>query len=348
MALIELRPDKVEPATQKEDGRHAALPKRPLGVYRWLSTLGPPLTLIVLVCVFTLLAPRFGAISNIQAILESAVVPAIVAIGLTFVLVQGSIDLSVEGISSLSNMLVAILVSNNVTGFHLGPFAVVIAILSGLACGLLSGVLYTIGRMPSLIVTLGVWLIALGFAALLFPSRQPQIQDAGFLNLTLSKHFGLSGSVYLTVVLAAAAYLVERHTRFGRMLYAIGSDETVLRQAGLPTARYKIAGFMISSGMAAVAGIVIASQISVGDPAAGAGLLFPGIASCVIGGTLLSGGRGGVLCSVIGAIILVTLRDGLVQVGANPLLETTIEGAVIIVAVTVSTMHMRRKTRIVK
>jgi ribose transport system permease protein len=345
MAPSNMRPNIVASPLGQKSRAPAIASKLSVGTFRRFGT---PLVFILLAGLFAVLAPRFLTISNLQAVLESATVPALVAMGLTFVLVQGSIDLSIEGVSSLSNMVLAVLVANSVTGFHLGLGAVLIAVLCGVACGFASGALYTLVRMPSLIATLGVWLITLGFATLLFPSRQPQILDHRVLDLTLSKHLGFSGSFYLTIILAFLAYLIERYSRFGRMLYAIGSDELVLRQAGLPTIRYKIGGFMISGAMAAVAGVVLAAQIGVGDPAAGAGLLFPGIASCVIGGTLLSGGRGGVINSLIGAIILVTLRDGLVQLGTNPLLQNTIEGAVIIVAVAASTLHMRRKTRIVK
>jgi ribose transport system permease protein len=313
-----------------------------------LKSAGPLIALAAMVAVFSTMAPNFLSAANLQAILEAAAVPAIVATGMTFVLVQGSIDLSSEGVASLTNILLAILIANSITPHDLGIGAVAVALAAGIGVGLLNGALYACLRMPSLIVTLGMWLITLGLASLLFPSRQPQILDGGFVGLALDKHFGVSALVYLAVGIALVAFLVERRTKLGRIGFAIGADEALVRLAGIDVNLYKIAAFAICGGMAGLAGIFTAAQIGVGNPLAGEGLLFPGIAACVIGGTLLSGGRGGVLHSVVGVLMLVTLRNGLVQTGTNPLLQKAIEGVVIVVAVAASTWHLRRKTRVVK
>ncbi|MGJ4859704.1 ABC transporter permease [Labrys sp. La1] len=313
-----------------------------------LKTFGPLAVLVLLVAVFSIAAPNFFTLANLQAILEAATVPAIVAVGMTFVLLQGAIDLSTEGIASLASIVLSVLVANSITGQDLGWAAPVLALGAGAAFGLFNGAVSTFLRMPSLIVTLASWLIALGFAALLFPGRQPQILDPRLIGLALDKHLGLSALVYLAALVTLAGFAVERLTRLGRMGYAIGADEALLRQAGIRVDVYKIAAFVISGSLSAVAGIFVAAQIGVGNPSAGEGLLFPGIAACVIGGTLLSGGRGGVFHSVMGVLILVTLRNGLVQTGTNPLLQKAIEGVVIIIAVTGSTWHLRRKTRVVK
>ncbi|MBX3567890.1 MAG: ABC transporter permease [Rhizobiaceae bacterium] len=318
------------------------------GLGRALKSAGPLVALAAMVLVFSMMAPNFLSVANLQAILESAAVPAIIAVGLTFVLVQGSIDLSGEGVASLTNILLAILIANSITPYDLGLGAVLVAIGAGLGFGLLNGMLYAYLRMPSLIVTLGMWLITLGLAALLFPSRQPQILDGRFVGLALDKHLGISALVYLAVAIALVALVVERRTRLGRIGFAIGADEALVRLAGINVGLYKVAAFAICGAMAGVAGIFTAAQIGVGNPLAGEGLLFPGIAACVIGGTLLSGGRGGVLHSLVGVLVLVTLRNGLVQTGTNPLLQKTIEGVVIVVAVAASTWHLRRKTRVVK
>ncbi|MER8828729.1 ABC transporter permease [Mesorhizobium sp. M0938] len=313
-----------------------------------LKSAGPILSLLAMVAVFTSLTPNFLSGANLQAILESAAVPAVVAIGMTFVLVQGSIDLSSEGVASLANILLSILIANSVTAYDLGAGAILVALAAGLAVGVLNGVLYAYLRMPSLIVTLAMWLITLGLAALLFPSRQPQILDSGFVGLALHKHFGLSALVYLAVAFAFLAFIVERRTKLGRIGFAIGADEALVRLAGVNVNLYKVSAFAICGSLTGLAGILTAAQIGVGNPLAGEGLLFPGIAACVIGGTLLSGGRGGVLHSLIGVLVLVILRNGLVQTGTNPLLQKAIEGVVIVVAVTASTWHLRRKTRVVK
>jgi ribose transport system permease protein len=309
---------------------------------------GPLVALVGLCILFSLAAPNFASLGNFVAVLEAAAVPAIVAIGLTFVLMQASIDLSVEGVSSLGNIIVSIMVANTVTGTDIGLWALPLVIATGAAIGLLNGVISIYARMPSLIVTLGSWLIALGLASLLFPNRQPQILDTRITSLAIDKHFGVSSLVYLAVAIALLAILVEKNTVFGRMSRAIGENEPVLRMSGIRVNRYKMAAFTVAGACFAIAGLFIAARIGVGNPRSGIGLLFPSIAACVVGGTLLSGGHGGIRQSMIGVLILVTLRNGLIQIGVDPLLQSAVEGAVIITAVAASTWHLRSKIRIIK
>jgi ribose transport system permease protein len=313
-----------------------------------IKSQGPLLALIGLVILFSAFAESFASWPNFAAVLEAAAIPAIVAIGLTFVLMQASIDLSVEGVASLANIILSITVANSVTGTDLGLWAIPLVLCVGLLIGATSGAVSIYVRMPSLIVTLGMWLIAVGMAALLFPDRLPQILETRITSLAINKQFGLSWIVYLTLVLIVVATLVERHTRFGRMSRAIGENEPVLVMSGIKVNRHKIAAFALAGACYALAGILLGARIGVGNTQSGIGLLFPSIAACVLGGTLLSGGHGGIRQSMIGVLILVTLRNGLIQIGVDPLLQSALEGAVIIVAVAGSTWHLRRKIRVIK
>lgn len=313
-----------------------------------LQSQGPLLALVGLFVLFSLTASNFATIANVVAILEAAAVPAVIAIGLSFVLMQASIDLSVEGVASLGNVMVSIVVMNSVTTTDLGLWVVPLILGVGAVLGLFNGVVSVYARMPSLIVTLGAWLMTLGMASLLFPNRQPQILDTRITSLAIDKHLGLSSLVYLAILLAILATLVEKHTRFGRMSRAIGENEPVLRMSGIDVNRFKIAAFVVAGICFAVAGLFIAARVGVGNPRSGVGLLFPSIAACVVGGTLLSGGHGGIRQSMIGVLILITLRNGLIQVGVDPLLQSAVEGAVIITAVAASTWHLRRKVRVIK
>jgi ribose transport system permease protein len=313
-----------------------------------LQTQGPLVALIGLCLLFSLLAPNFGSLANVVAVLESAAVPAIIAIGLTFVLMQASIDLSVEGVASLANIIVSITLANTLSTTDVGLWIIPLVIVTGAAIGATSGIISVHARMPSLIVTLGMWLIALGFASLLFPNRQPQITAEWFTSLSIDKIYGVSALVYLAGLCALAALLVERHTVFGRMSRAIGENEGVLRMSGIRVNRYKIAAFTLAGVCFAIAGLFIAARVGVGNPRSGVGFLFPCIAACVVGGTLLSGGHGGILQSMIGVLILMVLRNGLIQIGVDPLLQSAVEGAVIIIAVAASTWHLRRKIRVIK
>lgn len=313
-----------------------------------LQSLGPLLALLVLVLLFSAFSANFASLPNLAAVLEAAAIPAIVAVGLTFVLMQASIDLSVEGVASLANVLLSITVANSVTATDIGLWAIPLVIGVGLVIGATSALVSIYVRMPSLIVTLGMWLTTVGFAALLFPGRLPQILDNRITSLAIDKHFGLSSVVYLTLLLIVVAVLVEKHTRFGRMSRAIGENEPVLIMSGIKVNRHKVAAFALAGGCYALAGILLGARIGVGNTQSGVGLLFPSIAACVLGGTLLSGGHGGVRQSMIGVLILITLRNGLIQIGVDPLLQSALEGAVIIVAVAGSTWHLRRKIRVIK
>lgn len=312
------------------------------------QSLGPLLALLVLVLLFSVFTDNFASWPNLAAVLEAAAIPAIVAVGLTFVLMQASIDLSVEGIASLANVLLAIIVANSVTATDIGLWAIPLVIGVGLGIGAISALISIYVRMPSLIVTLGMWLTTVGCAALLYPGRLPQILEPRITSLSIDKQFGLSWIVYVTLALILVAVLVEKHTRFGRISRAIGENEPVLTMSGIKIIRHKVAAFAVAGGCYALAGILLAARIGVGNTQSGVGLLFPSIAACVLGGTLLSGGHGGVRQSMIGVLILITLRNGLIQIGVDPLLQSALEGAVIIVAVAGSTWHLRRKIRVIK
>lgn len=313
-----------------------------------LQSQGPLLALAVLVVLFSLSTDSFASWANLGAVLEAAAIPAVVAVGLTFVLMQASIDLSVEGVASLANIILSITIANSVTATDIGLWAIPLVLAVGLLVGATSAVISIYLRMPSLIVTLGLWLTTVGLAALLYPGRLPQILDGRVTGLAIGKLWGLSWIVYLVLALILVALLVEKHTRFGRLCRAIGENEPVLIASGIKVIRHKVAAFALAGGCYAAAGILMGARIGVGNTQSGVGLLFPSIAACVLGGTLLSGGHGGVRQSMIGVLILVTLRNGLIMLGVDPLLQSALEGAVIILAVSGSTWHLRRKIRVIK
>lgn len=324
------------------------VPERKWRMSKLLQSQGPFLALAGLVVLFSVMTDTFASWANLAAVLEAAAIPAVVAIGLTFVLMQASIDLSVEGMASLANIILSIIIANSVTTTDIGLWAVPLVLCVGVMIGATNGAISIYVRMPSLIVTLGMWLTTVGMAALLYPGRLPQILDTRITGLAIGKVWGLSWIVYLTLALIILALLVEKHTRFGRMCRAIGENEPVLVMSGIKVIRHKIAAFALAGGCYAAAGILMGARIGVGNTQSGVGLLFPSIAACVLGGTLLSGGHGGVRQSMIGVLILVTLRNGLVMVGVDPLLQSALEGAVIILAVAGSTWHLRRKIRVIK
>lgn len=314
----------------------------------WTQFAGPIALLIVLSLGFQLVSGSFFTTGNLKSVVEAAAVPAILAAAISFVVIMGSIDLSLEGTMAATSMTVALLVANGVNGNNYGVMGLLAALAVGLAFGLFNAVLNTILRMPSLIVTLGTWFVGLGIAALLFPQRVPQINDTLILGLARLRIFDLSLAVYIALAIIAISQLILNFTTLGRMIYAIGGDEGLLIASGLKTRRIKIAAFAICGLLAGLCGVLLSAQLGNGNANIGDGLLFPAISAAVMGGTVLTGGRGGAVQSALGALILEVLNNGLIQIGAGPYTRNIISGAVIVVAVAAGGWHRRSKLRVVK
>ncbi|MDK4723682.1 ABC transporter permease [Rhizobium sp. CNPSo 3968] len=314
----------------------------------WTQFAGPIVALIVLSVGFQLVSGSFFTIDNLKSVIEAAAVPAILAAAISFVVIMGSIDLSVEGTMATTSMIVALLVANGVNGNDYGLVGLLAALAVGLGFGFFNAVLNAVLQMPSLIVTLGTWFVGLGIAAVLFPSRVPQINDPLILNLARVRIFDLSLIVYIALAVIIVSQLVLNFTRLGRMIYAIGGDEGLLVASGLRIRWVKIAAFSICGLLAGMCGVLLSAQLSTGNANIGNGLLFPAISAAVLGGTVLTGGRGGAVQSALGALLLEVLNNGLIQIGAGPYTRHIISGAVIVVAVAAGGWHRRRKLRVVK
>jgi ribose transport system permease protein len=330
------------------DPASAVILRRPLWSGRWLQSIGPVAVLVVLCLAFQLASHNFLTGGNLAAIAEAAAVPVILATGLSFVIILGAIDLSLEGVMATSSMVVSLLAANNVNANHWGAWSIVAALGCGVAFGAFNGLLNTLLRMPSLIVTLGSWFIGLGIASVLFPSQVPGLQDHLVLGIAATHFAGLSLIVFIAIAILAVFHLVLNYTHLGRMIYAVGGGEATLVTTGLRVPLFKFSAFVISGFLAALAGVLLSAQLGDGNADIGNGLLFPAVSACVLGGTLLSGGRGGVVQSAIGAVILEVLNNGLIQIGAGPYVRNIISGAVIVTVVAISGLHMRRKLRVVK
>jgi len=314
----------------------------------WNQFAGPVVALIVLSVGFQLVSGSFFTIDNLKSVVEAAAVPAILAAAISFVVIMGSIDLSLEGTMATTSMIVALLVANGVNGNDYGMVGLLAALTVGLAFGLFNAVLNAVLQMPSLIVTLGTWFVGLGIAAVLFPARVPQINDPLILNLARLRLFDLSLVVYIALAVIVVSQLVLNFTRLGRMIYAIGGDEGLLVASGLRIRWVKIAAFSICGLLAGMCGVLLSAQLSTGNANIGSGLLFPAISAAVLGGTVLTGGRGGAVQSALGALILEVLNNGLIQIGAGPYTRHIISGSVIVIAVAAGGWHRRRKLRVVK
>lgn len=315
---------------------------------RRARTFGPPVILVLLCAGFALTAGDFLSASNLRTIIDQTAIPLVLAVGLTLVVLQGSIDLSLEGVMAICSIALSLLIANNFNSSDLGLAGVAIVLALATGFGLLNGLLYTLLRIPSLLVTIGTWFIGLGAATLLYPARQPRILDDSFKQLALGRWFDQSRLVYLALAVLLVGFLLERYTRIGRVSLAIGGGEETAQLSGLDLRKFKVIAFAFAGLCVGIAAVMASARSGVGSVEAGEGRLFPAISAVVIGGTLLSGGRGGMINSLIGVLILVVLANGLVQIGAGPYVQQIVQGTIIIVAVIAANWSLRNRMGVAK
>jgi len=313
-----------------------------------LRRLGPLVSLGFVVVLFGILANGFLTVTNLKAIVDQTSILLIVAIGATFVILIGSIDLSVEGVMATSALSVALLVSNTANRNHFGVLAVLVGIAIGAGFGLANGTLHVVLRMPSFMVTFGMWFVGLGIATVLFAGNTPRITDNGLLSMAMQTVIGVSPITMVAIAVAAIGYFILRYTKLGRYALVIGGNESLARQAGIKVSRYKVYLFTLAGALSGLAGTLAVFQLRVGDVGISQGRLFSTISAVVVGGTPLSGGRGGILNTIVGVLTITTLNNGMVLAGVSPFTQQTVQGAIIVAAVTISTWSLRRPQRVVK
>jgi ribose transport system permease protein len=322
---------------------------RPRGVD--LKSVGELGAFVVIVVVFWVLNPdTFVTAKNVQIILNQAALPLIIAVGATLVILMGSIDLSVEGVMGAAGMTFVLMTANSRGSVDYGvPVALIVALLVGAALGLLSGLIHTRLKVPSFIVTLGVWYVGLGIATLMFGTEAIPFLASDELKLWPGGiALGLPNSFWLAVLLVAAGAAIGRYTRLARWTYAIGNNEQIALGNGIPVTRVKVINFVGAAGCSAFAGVLASIQIGAGSATVGVGSLFLTIAAVVIGGTALSGGKGGILRSALGVLLLTTLNNGLILSGVSPNIQSGVSGAVLIAAIIAAAWPYRGRLRVSK
>lgn len=293
----------------------------------------PVAVLAALCLLISLFSPNFLTISNLLRLLNSAAIPMVLSMGMTFIILMGSIDLSVEGILSVTAVLASLLVSNDVSSVELGLWSVPLAILLGGAIGFANGWLHIRLGTPSFMTSLGVGFTAVGIATAILQGVTVRISDQSFRWLSLGRVFTVPMAVWIAALAIGIAYVVQERTRLGRWIYAIGTDETTARQVGIPIERTRIIAFAMAGLFYGLAGVLSAAQFGQGNALIGSGRLFTTITAVVVGGTALSGGAGSVLNTVIGVLIVVVLANGMVLMGVPPFVQQGVQGLLIIAAV---------------
>jgi ribose transport system permease protein len=297
---------------------------------RW----APVAVLLGLCIVVGLINPAFFSLGNAVRMLNTASIPLIVCMGATFIILMGSIDLSVEGVIALCAVAASMLVANDLTGLSLGLWSVPAAILLGGALGLLNGLVHVKLRIPSFMTTLGIGFAGVGIATAILGGVMVRIGDNDFRNwLSLGRLFGIPAAVWIAGLAVLAAWTIQERMRIGRWLYAIGTDEQTARNSGIPVERTRILIFGIAGMFYGLAGALSAAQIGRGHALIAQDRLFTAITAVVVGGTALSGGVGSVLNSVIGVFIVIVLANGMVLMGIEPYVQKGVQGLLIIAAV---------------
>ncbi|WYJ91313.1 ribose transport system permease [Enterococcus sp. 9E7_DIV0242] len=296
-----------------------------------ISKLGPLLALIVLIIVVTAMNPSFVSPSNLLNLLRQVAANGFIAFGMTFVILTGGIDLSVGSTLALSSALTAGLISN---GMHVG-LAVLVGLVSGGFLGALNGLLISKGKMAPFIATLATMTIYRG-TTLVYTNGNPitGIGDSFFFSFIGRGYlFGIPFPVILMFLVFILLFLLLHKTSFGRKTYAIGGNEKAAYIAGVKIDKIKILIYTISGLMASISGMIITSRLNSAQPTAGQSYEMDAIASVVLGGTSLSGGRGRIFGTLIGALIIGTLNNGLNLLGVSSFYQQIVKGIVIVIAV---------------
>lgn len=285
--------------------------------------------LVLLCIVITIVTPNFLSVSNITNVFTQVSVNAIIAIGMTFVILTGGIDLSVGSTLAISSAVGASIVKSTGNVF----LAIIVAAVIGIAVGLINGLLVSKGKLQAFIVTLATMTIFRG-ATLVFTDGTPisKLPEA-FVKIGNGKLGFMPIPVIITIIIAIIAVYALSQTRFGRYLYALGGNEDASRLSGINTDKIKTLVYVVSGFASAIAGVIITSRIGSASPNAGTGFELDAIAAVVIGGTSLAGGEGTITGTLIGALIIGVLNNGLNLMNVSPFYQSIVKGLVILIAV---------------
>ena len=283
---------------------------------------------IIIAVALSLLSPYFLKTNNLLNLLDQSVVVGIVAIGMTFVILTGGIDLSVGSVVGLTGVILGLSLHH----FSI-PISISLATLAGAGIGLFSGLLIAYFDLAAFVITLGV--MAIGRSLAYIFSGQTSISDIPpqLNDLVYTEVFGIQTNVLTLLVLYALAWAYLTYTKGGRTIYAVGSNREAARTAGLNVLFYSVVPYVVSGALSAIAATLMSSQILSIDPLAGTGLELDAIAAVVIGGASLYGGRGTIIGTLIGVFIMVMIRNGLNLLGVSPFWQGSAIGGIIIAAV---------------
>lgn len=310
--------------------------------------------LIVIIIVFSLLSPNYFSVSNFLTMANHVAIYGLLSIGMLLVILNGGIDLSVGSMLALCGVVAGAFMQGVVLsafGVALYPPVWAVCVLTcalGAFVGALNGVLIAFFKVPAFVATLGTLYVARGVALLMTNGLtynnlggRPELGNTGFDWLGFNRIAGVPIGVWVLALIAVLCQLVLTRTAFGRWLYASGGNERAAELSGVPVKSVKIAVYVLSGICAAIAGLVLSSQLTSAGPTAGTTYELTAIAAVVIGGAALTGGRGTVRGTLLGAFVIGFLSDGLVIVGVSSYWQTVFTGAVIVLAVLMNSIEYK-------
>ncbi|MBS7543854.1 ABC transporter permease [Ancylobacter oerskovii] len=318
------------------------------------------IALFAVLVFFSLAAPNFLSTANLILMSKHVALNALLAIGMTFVIITGGIDLSVGSIVGLCGMVAGGLILNGIdlgfgyTVFFNVPEIILITLAVGVGIGIINGLLITRLNVAPFIATLGSLYVMRGLALLSSDGAtfanlvgRPEYGTTGFATLGAGSILGLPLTIWILIAVALAAAYIAGRTPLGRHIFAVGGNERAAGLSGIRVNRVKMFVYMFSGFCAALVGLIISSQLMASHPATGETFELNAIAAAVLGGTSMSGGRGTIGGTIIGAFVIGILSDGLVMMGVSSFWQTVIKGIVIIAAVVVDQAQRKLQQRVV-
>jgi ribose transport system permease protein len=287
--------------------------------------------LVILCLVISVMAPRFLTVNNLRNVMTQVSVNAVIAAGMTFVILTGGIDLSVGSILAVCGAIAAVISKSSGSIF----MAIIVTLIVGAIIGLINGLIIAKGKIQAFIATLATMTIFRGVTYVYTNGTPVSGLGQSFMMLGNDKILGIPIPVIVMIVIFAASYYILTQIRYGRYVYALGGNEDSARLSGINTQRIKTMVYVLSGIMAAISGIIVTSRIGSASPNAGTGFELDAIAAVVLGGTSLAGGEGSIIGTIIGAVIIGVLNNGLNLMNVSPFYQLIVKGLVILLAVMV-------------
>ncbi len=295
-----------------------------------LASLGLPIALIALVAALSIARPTFLSLANVVNLVRQISINGILAVGVTYVLLTGGVDLSLGSVVALSGVAAALFAR---AGEYPLIVPVATGILAGAACGAANGWIVAWGRVAPFIVTLGMMTAARGLALLASGGRPVSGLGAGFTHIGGGDIAGVPEPILIFFLVALLSRVFLVNMRFGRYIYAVGGNENAALASGVPVRRVKLAAYSMCGALSGLAGVVLASRITTGQPNAGIGYELDAIAAVVIGGTSLNGGVGGIGGTILGALLMGVINNGLDLLNVSSYYQQVVKGVIIVGAV---------------